>query len=233
VLVTVVVIALVLFGWSRYLNSDDAASSELAGFPSATAPTTVTRSPPTPRAESGSVLPTTEQEDPRPIVTDAPPTSPATTAPATTPTTSAPPATAPPATAPTTTPTTPPPTEPPPTEPPNPTGGELEIAGRAMSQPACDDSYITVFASALASEVSADGIVRLLDEHQGSQYLRTDQACDSLRPDVGGNAVYIVYAGPYPSVERACAERSRGPADAYVRALSNTLGPDHVVECVS
>jgi hypothetical protein len=40
-----------------------------------------------------------------------------------------------------------------------------------------------------------------------------------------------VYFGPFPSSAEACAARDDGPDDAYVRRLSNDLGPDHSVSC--
>jgi serine/threonine-protein kinase len=77
-----------------------------------------------------------------------------------------------------------------------------------------------------AEEVSAS-----LEAHPGSQYLRTDQTCPSLRQDVGGAAIYMTYFGPFASEQEACAARANGPSDAYVRSLSTALPPTHRIQC--
>lgn len=100
-----------------------------------------------------------------------------------------------------------------------------------MLAPNCNDSFVTVLASAVGSNATAGGIAGLLDAYPGANYLRTDQTCPSLTQAVGGQPVYVVYFGPFPFASDACAARADGPADAYARQLSTTVGPDHGVPC--
>lgn len=166
------------------------------------------------------------------------PTAPttATTTPAPMPSTSVSATTAPPTTAPPTiAPTTVPPTTIPPTTAagadPDAVKGDLGIAGRPMRQPTCNGGYITVLASAIGDQASADSIAAVLDTYPDSNYLRTDQTCPSLRPAAGGEAIYVVFLGPFALDIDACTARSEGPPDAYARRLSEDLGPDHTVDC--
>ncbi len=131
-------------------------------------------------------------------------------------------------------PTTVPPTAAPTTIPPDDggtVGGDLGIAGTPMRRPACDDAFITIIASAIGAEATADSIASVLGGFPGSNYLRTDQTCPSLNPSVGGEPIYVVYFGPFEGEADACAARSRGTSGSYVRVLSNALGPDHSVSC--
>ena len=139
----------------------------------------------------------------------APPTTPATTA--------APMATSTPVT-----------TAPP--SPPN-VPGDLGIAGHLMIKPPCDGGYITVVGNAIDPTSYVQTISDLLARYLNSMYLRTDQTCPSLRADVDGNAIYTVYFGPYADSQTACAQRVLGPEDAYVRRLSLTDPPTHVIDC--
>jgi serine/threonine-protein kinase len=109
--------------------------------------------------------------------------------------------------------------------------GDLGIAGRPMQQPSCDGSYITVIASALGDSATAGGIAGLLEQYPGSEYLRTDQTCPSLRADVDGAPIYVVYFGPFAFDSDACAARANGPDGAYARMLSTEVGPNHSVAC--
>ncbi len=108
--------------------------------------------------------------------------------------------------------------------------GDLGLAGRPMRKPACDGSFITVLASAVGVETAKVGVPQALDEF-GGNYLRTDQACSSLRQSVDGNPIYVVYHGPFVTSDEACAARAVGHGDAYVRQLSSTAGSDHIVNC--
>lgn len=137
----------------------------------------------------------------------------------------------------TTTTTTAPPTTsapPPTTAPGSPDGtipGDLGISGQPMQQPGCDGAFITVLASAVGDQATPGGIANVLESYPGSSYLRTDQTCPSLTPDIDGKPIYVVYLGPFAVDTDACAARSRGPDGAYARRLSNDLGPDHSVAC--
>jgi hypothetical protein len=109
--------------------------------------------------------------------------------------------------------------------------GDLAIPGRPMQRPECDGSFITILASAVGAQATADGIAAILDGFPGSEYLRTDQTCSSLRPDVGGEPIYVVYFGPFVFDTDACAARAEGPEGAYAKQLSNDVPPDQVVNC--
>ena len=110
--------------------------------------------------------------------------------------------------------------------------GDLGIAGRPMQQPPCDDAYITVLASAVGAQATADGVGLVLESFDGSNYLRTDQTCPSLAPDLDGEPIYVVYFGPFAFDTDACAARADGPEGAYARQLSKELGPEHFVTCI-
>lgn len=109
--------------------------------------------------------------------------------------------------------------------------GDLAIPGRPMQQPPCDGGYITILASAVGDQATAGGIGQVLDTYPGSEYLRTDQTCPSLRASVDGAPIYVVYLGPFAVDTDACVARAQGPEGAYARILSTELGPDHGVPC--
>lgn len=178
------------------------------------------------------------------IGTTTPAPMPSTTPPTTTPPTSAPESTVPPTTTPPTTApptTTPPTTEPPPataapatTAPgsdPNTVPGDLGVPGRPMRRPGCDGSFITVLASAIGGQATAESIGAVLDQYSGSNYLRTDETCSSLNAASGGEPIYVVYLGPFAAAADACTARADGPDGSYARRLSNDVPPDHVVDC--
>ena len=100
-----------------------------------------------------------------------------------------------------------------------------------MRQPPCDGAYITVLASPIGDQATAVGVAAVLDQYEGSNYLRTDQTCPSLTPDIDGEPIYVVYLGPFAVASDACSARSSGPEGAYARVLSDELGPDHSVDC--
>jgi serine/threonine-protein kinase len=159
----------------------------------------------------------------------APPTTAAPTAPPTTPAPTAAPTTAAPA--PTTIAAPAPTTTGAPTTTVSPSGVDLGVPGHPITQPPCDGGYITVLGSAIGSQATADSMGKVLDKYPGSHYLRTDVTCSSLTPSSNGQPIYVVYFGPYATDREACAARSQGPKDAYVRRLSNDIPPSHSVNC--
>jgi len=186
---------------------------------------------------------------PMPSTTIVAPTAPPTVPPTAPPTTPAP--TAAPTLAPTLAPTT---VAPAPTPAPNPTQAptttvpaptttagptttvspdrvDLGVPGHPITQPPCDGGYITVLASAVGSQATAASMEAVLGQYSGSNYLRTDVTCSSLNPSVNGQPIYVVYLGPYGKEREACAARSQGPDDSYVRRLSNDIPPGHIVSC--
>lgn len=163
----------------------------------------------------------------------SPTTVPPTTVPTTPPPTTAAPTTPAPTTAPPTTPapTTAPPTTPPPTAPPSgAVPGDLGIPGVPMSQPACDGRYVTFLAS--VKDTTASAMQQALESFPGSHYLRTDQTCASLNaPSSDGSPLYRIFVGPYADVAEACTARSQGSQGSFVKRLSDTDPPAHVVAC--
>lgn len=109
--------------------------------------------------------------------------------------------------------------------------GDLAVPGYEMQRPPCDGAYITVLASPIGGQATAGGIAAVLDQYPGSNYLRTDQTCTSLNPDVDGEPIYVIFFGPFAFDSDACAARANGPDGAYARQLSNDVGPDHSVSC--
>jgi serine/threonine-protein kinase len=113
----------------------------------------------------------------------------------------------------------------------SPTGVDLGVPGHPITQPPCNGGYITVLGSAIGSQATADSMAKVLNKYPGSNYLRTDVTCSSLTPSSNGQPIYVVYFGPYATDREACAARSQGPKDAYVRRLSNDIPPSHSVNC--
>lgn len=109
--------------------------------------------------------------------------------------------------------------------------GDLAVPGRPMQSPLCDGSYITVLASAVGAQATPGGIATVLEAYPGSNYLRTDQTCPSLTPDIDGQPIYVVFFGPFAFASDACSARSGGPDGAYGRQLSTDVGPNHSVAC--
>lgn len=109
--------------------------------------------------------------------------------------------------------------------------GDLAVPGRPMQRPPCNGAFITVLASPVGAQATGQSVAAVLDEYPGSNYLRTDQTCRSLRADVDGEPIYVVYLGPFAVDSDACQARAEGPEGAYARQLSDEVGPDHAVTC--
>ena len=100
-----------------------------------------------------------------------------------------------------------------------------------MQAPPCNDSFITVVASAVGADVASEGILEYLEGYPTSNYLRTDQTCPSLAQSIDGEPIYVVFFGPFPFAEDACAARADGTEGSYARILSETQTPAHAVPC--
>lgn len=109
--------------------------------------------------------------------------------------------------------------------------GDLGVTGVAMSRPACDGRYIVMVGSALNPDSYPSDVAAQLAKYPGSSYLRTDQTCPSLRPDYNGSPIYSIYYGVYDTAQAACADRWRGPSDAYVKVLSTTVAWNTPITC--
>lgn len=208
-------------------DGGDAIQSVDTGVTTAPTVAPVTTPPPT------TTPPPMPSTTPAPGVTSAPAPTVASTAPPATPAPTQPPATQPPDTTTTTSSTVAPTSSTTTTStiPPPDGAGDLGVEGHPIRRPACDGSYITVIASAVGDDATPAGLGIVLDQYDGSSYLRTDLTCPSLTQSVEGEPVYVVYFGPFNRDSQACAARDDGPEGAYVRRLSRDLDPTHTVAC--
>jgi serine/threonine protein kinase len=136
------------------------------------------------------------------------------------------------------TPTAAPTATPPPTATPAPTTAPAPIApfgdlglSTPMSVPPCDGSFVIILTSAITPGGYEREIDTALRAWPGSSYLRTDQTCPSLRPDVDGNPIYATFYGPFVTKAAACRERNALGGEAYVRVLDRTTANDVLQTC--
>jgi hypothetical protein len=220
------------------VRTDDSTTTSTTSSTTSTTSTTTTTTtlPPTTVPVVPATPPATPPDTGPPTVpgavttpTTLPPTTVATTPAPTTPAPTPAPTTAAPTTP---APTTAAPTTPAPTSPPagGTVPGDLGIPGVPMSQPPCDGRYVTFLAA--AKNTTAAAMQDALESFPGSHYLRTDQTCPSLNaPASDGSPLYRIYVGPYADVNEACAARSMGTQGSFVKRLSTTDPPAHVVTC--
>jgi serine/threonine-protein kinase len=98
--------------------------------------------------------------------------------------------------------------------------GDLGLA-TPISQPACDGTGIVVVGNAVNASTRTADISTYLRQYPGSQYLRTDVSCGSLRDrDDYGNVIYAVYRVAGRSRSDICSLR------AELGALAAQLGND-------
>ena len=109
--------------------------------------------------------------------------------------------------------------------------GDLGLS-TPMTRPACDGRGIVVLYSAVTPGAYESEIRSALAANPGARYLRTDQACPSLRQrDEHGNVIYAVYRESGYSKAELCADVARAPAGAYGRWLDTTSDPTTLVTC--
>jgi serine/threonine-protein kinase len=117
--------------------------------------------------------------------------------------------------------------------PPTPTvvPGDLGLS-TPMTRPECDGQGIVVLYNAVTPGQYAQEISSALAQYPGASYLRTDQACPSLRPvDDKGNAIYAVYRYGGRSMSELCtAVRAAGPGK-YGKFLDYTSDPKIPITC--
>jgi serine/threonine-protein kinase len=109
--------------------------------------------------------------------------------------------------------------------------GDLGLA-RPMSSPDCNGQGIVILGNVTTPGQYEAGIQRLLNQHPGASYLRTDQSCPSLRQASDeGNPIYAVYRTAGTTTGQVCgAVRSAG-GDAYGKWLDTTTDPAYMIEC--
>lgn len=109
--------------------------------------------------------------------------------------------------------------------------GDLGLA-TPMTRPSCDGRGIVVLYSAVTPGAYESEIRSALASHPGARYLRTDQACPSLRQrDENGNVIYAVYRESGYTRSELCADVATAPAGAYGRWLDTTSDPTVLVSC--
>ncbi|WP_241726948.1 hypothetical protein [Dietzia sp. SLG310A2-38A2] len=109
--------------------------------------------------------------------------------------------------------------------------GDLGLA-IPMTRPSCDGRGIVVLYSAVLPGAYESEIRTALASNPGARYLRTDQACPSLRQrDENGNVIYAVYRESGYSRAELCADVVTAPAGAYGRWLDTTSDPTVLVSC--
>lgn len=230
----IVVFLVVVIVWVIASSDDDSGTAAPTTLETTTTSTSVgaanasTPAPPT----SAATTTTTTTSTSVPTTTTPPTTAPPTTTPATTtpPTTAAettvPGTSAPPTTQATTTTTTT--TEP---ESGDRRDGDLGVPGTPISDPPCRGDYITIVAASIGDAATTDSMTAALEEFPESNYLLTEESCRSFRSSVDGEPIYVIFYGPYGSLDDACEARERGRGDAYPKVLTNGHGPDRGVTC--
>ena len=90
-----------------------------------------------------------------------------------------------------------------------------------ISAPACNGDTVAVVYNAVTPGAYQQEIAAALAQHPGASYLRTDQACASLKQSENGSPIYAVY---YPGATRAetCAIRDRIGGGTYARVLDDS-----------
>ncbi|WP_293001545.1 serine/threonine-protein kinase [Mycobacterium sp.] len=118
---------------------------------------------------------------------------------------------------------------PPPPAPQN--GGDLGLS-QQISHPACNGQGIVVLGSVTTPGLYAEGVQRLLDEHPGASYLRTDQSCPSLRAATAeGNPIYAIFQPAGRTQAQVCAAVNAAGNGAYGKWLSLTVDPEYIIHC--
>ena len=111
-------------------------------------------------------------------------------------------------------------------------GGESD-PWRAVTSVSDLQVAVTAEQAAAIQSRFEDLVWQVLDEFPQSSYLRTDQACTSLAQSHEGQPIYVVFFGPFPVPEDACAARAKGTPDAYAKQLTNSGGATGAVRCDS
>lgn len=127
--------------------------------------------------------------------------------------------------------TAPPPEPGQPSPPPVQGGGDLGL-GQPISHPSCNGQGIVILGSVTTPGLYAAGVQRLLDEHPGAFYLRTDQTCPSLRRATAeGNPIYAIFRLGGQTQAQVCAVVNDAGDGAYGKWLNTTTDPEYIIPC--
>lgn len=109
--------------------------------------------------------------------------------------------------------------------------GDLGLAS-TMSVPSCDGTGIVVLYSATNPNSYAQEVAAQLLANPGSQYLRTDNSCASLRQATAdGNPIYAVYRIAGTTEPEVCAAVTASSGDSYGKWLDTTTDPSYIIPC--
>jgi serine/threonine-protein kinase len=100
-----------------------------------------------------------------------------------------------------------------------------------MSHPACDGQGIVVLANAVTPGSYPSEIQGYLNAYPGAEYLRTDEACPSLRQSLDGNPIYAVYRPAGRTQAEVCAAVRAAGGKAYGKWLDRTTDPSYIIPC--
>lgn len=101
-----------------------------------------------------------------------------------------------------------------------------------ITKPTCDGLGILVVYNAVIPGSYATEIGNALTAHPGSQYLRTDQSCPSLRHRSDqGTPIYTVYRPIGYTQSEVCAAVDRENSDAYGKWLDMKSDPTQIIAC--
>jgi hypothetical protein len=96
----------------------------------------------------------------------------------------------------------------------------------------CRGQFLTIVGTSVDPAQYRHVVSDVLAAHPGSNYARTEYACSSLLPRMpNGNAIYVVFYGPFNTVLQACTARASVSADAYVKILYDVSPDDGGVDC--
>ncbi|KUI22710.1 serine/threonine protein kinase [Mycobacterium sp. GA-1285] len=125
----------------------------------------------------------------------------------------------------------PPQPAPPPRRTPTRPSGDLGLS-TPISTPLCNGQGIVVLGNVTTPGMYAGGIQRLLNQHPGASYLRTDQSCPSLRQaDDEGDPIYAVYRYAGRTVSEVRSAVCAAGGDAYGKWLDYVTPPHRQILC--
>jgi serine/threonine protein kinase, bacterial len=126
---------------------------------------------------------------------------------------------------------TPPPAPPSPASVPTLPPGDLGLP-TPMSHPKCNGGGIVVLGNVTTPGIYAAGVQNLLNAHPGASYLRTDQACPSLRQASDeGNPIYAVFKFAGTTQLEVCTAVRAAGGGAYGKWLDYSTDPAYIIPC--
>jgi serine/threonine protein kinase, bacterial len=101
-----------------------------------------------------------------------------------------------------------------------------------MSYPTCNGRGIVVLGNVTTPGMYAAGVQNLLNAHPDASYLRTDQACPSLRHESdAGNPIYAVFKFAGTTQREVCTAVRAAGGGAYGKWLDYSTDPAYIIPC--